>query len=311
MNKLTGLPVVVVGFAVALASSSASAFLCTRTPGEGPSIAWTKRAVAVHRSGRGSENDEAQIERALQRGLEQWTEVSCADLDVPLDSSDLQLSLGVPTTSRLVGFDWKAGSDDPSNENIVVFRNDSADDPVDGWLHTFGALAITTVTFDTTTGDLLDADIEMNDVSFNFSGCDLAEANCVVAFDLQNTLTHELGHLIGLDHPIGVGDATMSASAAIGELEKRDLAPDDKAGVCTLYPAGLVAGECFNVGRPDPPSVRFEQSLCASGSAVLRLSPCSSPGSLVLVGVLLVATYRRTDRSQTRRRRAGSHSLVK
>ncbi|MDP2343349.1 MAG: hypothetical protein Q8O67_20495 [Deltaproteobacteria bacterium] len=272
-----------------IASSSASAFLCTRTPSLGPSVAWNVRDVVVHRSGAGAENDAAAIDDAVQAGLDQWSGLAC---------SDLQLTLGAPTTSKLVGFDWHAGSDDPRNENIIVFRNDTPGDPLDAWLHTFGALAITTVTFESTTGRLVDADIEMNDVSFEFSACDPLAVDCQVEFDLQNTLTHELGHVIGLDHPLisddGASEATMFASASRGDIGKRDIAADDEAGLCTIYPAGEPAGECFGVGRPDPPAVRFEQTLCASGGSS---TDAPSSGALVL-GALLVATCRTRGRKR-------------
>jgi hypothetical protein len=245
-----------------LAATPAAAFLCTRTPNLGPSVAWGSRQVILHRSGAGNDVgvDSVAVDRALSRGVAQWTGLSCSDLDV---------SLGVETTDLVVGFDWHAGSDDPSNQNIVVFRDAAPDDPVDAWLHTFGALAITTVTFESASGRLLDADIEVNDVSFDFTACDPEEASCVVVFDLENTLTHEIGHVIGLDHPPssepGAVEATMFASASEGDVGKRTLASDDEAGACTIYPAGDVTGECFGVGRGTPPAVRFSQSWCAQG----------------------------------------------
>lgn len=255
-------------------SPPAAAFLCTRTAGLGPSVAWSVREVVMRRSGVGNDGgiDEAAIDRALERGAAQWSGLACSDID---------LVLGAPTSDRIIGFDWHKGSDDPSNQNIVVFRNDTADDPIDAWLHTFGALAITTVTFDNTTGRLLDADIEVNDTSFDYTACDPGDAGCEVAFDLQNTLTHELGHVLGLDHPPsaepGAAEATMFASAARGDTEKRDLAADDEAGLCTLYPAGEPAGECFGVGRGEPAAVRFKQTLCAN----------AGPDGVALAGVLL------------------------
>src|SRR5204862_6586571 len=80
--------------------------------------------------------------------------------------------------------------------------------------------------------------------------------------DLQNTLTHEFGHLLGLDHncygsadrsrgidqnghavpdcnraPPAVQEATMYASVMRGDVARRDLSADDIDGVCAIYPA--------------------------------------------------------------------------
>ncbi|MFT5584783.1 MAG: hypothetical protein ACI9VR_002369 [Cognaticolwellia sp.] len=63
--------------------------------------------------------------------------------------------------------------------------------------------------------------------------------------DLQNTLTHEWGHVLGLGHSDNDLMATMHASASPGEVHKRDLAQDDVDGLFSLY-AGNV--EVPNVG---------------------------------------------------------------
>lgn len=188
------------------------------------------------------------------------------------------LSSGEPTDDRLAGFDWRAGSDSPNNKNIVIFRNDTANDPIDRWLLSLDALAITTVTFEPSSGRLLNADIELNDVpARKFSACD----NCTVAFDLQNTLTHELGHVLGLDHPPSdqpdAAQSTMFKASSRGDLEKRDLAQDDIDGLCFVYPTGAPPEECTGDGWHEPPDVRFVASLCAGGTArvgVRRCVPC-------------------------------------
>src|SRR5262245_32962716 len=61
------------------------------------------------------------------------------------------------------------------------------------------ALALTTVFARTSTGEIVDADIEINGVIFSWADVTRG-APTGTEQDLQNAVTHELGHLIGLDH---------------------------------------------------------------------------------------------------------------
>ena len=53
--------------------------------------------------------------------------------------------------------------------------------------------------------------------------------------DLQNTLTHELGHALGLAHNNADPSVVMYPGAPTGQVSKRVLAADDKAGLAFLY----------------------------------------------------------------------------
>jgi hypothetical protein len=242
---------------VACISHPARAFLCT-TVADGPSIAWSTRHVELHRSGVGHEVDAPAIDDAIAFAGAAWTDVTC---------SDIELVAGAATTTRVVGFDWAKGSTSPVNQNIVVFRNDDVSDPVDRWLHAQGALAITTVTFESRGGRILDADIEVDDANFRFSACDPGPG-CAVHFDLKNTLTHETGHVLGLDHPPsdqpGAAAATMFASAPEGETSKRTLSSDDEDGLCLIYPMGGSVGDCVAQPRLATPDVVFVAAACGA-----------------------------------------------
>lgn len=128
-------------------------------------------------------------------------------------------------------------------------------------------------------GAILDADIELNAVTFRMSVApDLGEPedtrpNAV----LQNTLTHELGHLLGLEHTcVGVNDpprldgdgnevtscdfagielqdTTMFPSQESGETKKMSLSQDDIDGICRIYPVASDPLVCDAVDLPGPP----------------------------------------------------------
>jgi len=170
------------------------------------------------------------------------------------------------------------------NVNLIKFRDitwcrpETEDDPAR--CHPESAAGITTATYvddpeSDRDGEIVDADVELNGVNFSVAvnGQTLGTASCLS--DLQNTLTHELGHLLGLEHTcLAPGDpdrvdntgaavpSCSSASAAIqettmfnyqmcGETKKGSIEADDIAGVCGIYPTAKDPGKCEMVD-PDP-----------------------------------------------------------
>ncbi len=106
----------------------------------------------------------------------------------------------------------------------------SADDPdIEA-----GVLALTFVQYQTSTGVAVDADVVMNASGFTWG---LGATDCAKEYDLESALTHELGHALGLAHAIGHPEATMFATGQACETTKRDLSPDDQAGLDSLYRA--------------------------------------------------------------------------
>jgi hypothetical protein len=92
-------------------------------------------------------------------------------------------------------------------------------------------VALTVLTYDRNSGEIRDADVLLDDWSHDFC----VAPDCGGSrYDLEGTLTHELGHLLGLDHSTNP-EATMFAGAAPGETAKRSLDVDDVTGICTAY----------------------------------------------------------------------------
>lgn len=149
------------------------------------------------------------------------------------------------------------------------------------------AAAITTVSFinkqgDSNDGKILDADIELNAVNNQFVDLDrpLPKADGRAQTDLWNTLTHEMGHMLGLDHtcrgPVDPVDtctvddkgqarplcsevqrlhasnpayqtilvSTMYAVADPGDKGKRTPEADDVKGITDTYPKSKDPGVC-------------------------------------------------------------------
>ncbi|WP_242343929.1 zinc metalloprotease [Anaeromyxobacter terrae] len=139
-------------------------------------------------------------------------------------------------------------------------------------------IAITTVTHDAHSGRIYDADIELADwrgqlpagsslspggVStqppdgWYFTCTPAAQPPCsaygqsgCTYVDLQSNATHEIGHFIGLAHPCTLGNSdcnpktsvyrplVMFPAATLGDVSKRTLTDDDRAGLCAIYPFG-------------------------------------------------------------------------
>jgi MYXO-CTERM domain-containing protein len=145
-------------------------------------------------------------------------------------------------------------------------------------------VALTSVLYEPATGRIVDADIELNgwDGEKQGSPITLGQAppahgwyftcndranllDCTTYgqegcyfIDLQATMAHEVGHFLGLAHvcePPHCTQAhapiTMYPLTRPGDVEKRELHPDDVEGVCAIYPAGDGGGcGCGSAGAP-------------------------------------------------------------
>jgi hypothetical protein len=170
-----------------------------------------------------------------------WGSVTCPDTGQP-PSFELQ-NLGPVACDKHEYNDQQ--NTFGGNANIIVFRDanwTATKDP-----HT---LALTTVTYNKNTGEIYDADIEVNShiqLGINGGGGGISTTTPVPpnAFDLQSILTHETGHFLGLAHSdqsCQPGSCpTMDSVYRTGSDDFRTLEPDDIAGICTVYPAGRAA----------------------------------------------------------------------
>jgi hypothetical protein len=203
-------------------------------------------------------------------------------------------------------------------QNSLVFRESewcrAADDATGACTYDPTALAITSV-FATADGKIVDADIEINARYFRWGDLTQAPTTGPQIQDLQNALTHEMGHAIGLDHPCllpgstamrsldnlgnlepdcdvatpDIQESTMFPSSAPGDISKRTLAVDDVLAVDTIYPPGPSSTAC---SAPVPTTFPDRSTGCALSDG----GPRAHTGVLAAWAAILVWTARRRRR---------------
>ncbi len=225
---------------------------------------------------------------AIRQSFATWQAVSCSDFAFPEES------LSTDSANRLVGYFTGAGV---TNHNLVLFRTKAcaqvvpAGDPClkqggcgnayDCWDFGSSTIATTTTTSNNQTGEIVDSDIELNNAGYTFTANDglpctsSTETGCVRT-DVQNTVTHEAGHTIGLDHSPDP-NATMYATAPQGQVSKRVLGTDDVQGICEIYPTG---GPTLTTG-PNCAQAPADQGGC--GCSHSQTGPGAALGALLLL----------------------------
>ena len=217
----------------------------------------------------------AELDSAIDRSFARWTELDCGGGRRP--------GFEIRRTDDRALCDIAQYVSGEGNANTIAVVHDGWEERAG---HDRAAFALTTTFFLLSTGEIVDADMELNEEHWDFATC--PEEGCMDgSVDLENTLTHEAGHFFGLAHTNVDIESTMWACADAGETFKRTLAPDDIEGMCTIYGPDALPSECRFTPRGgfDPFCAEDRKEGCGCRVAA---ATSSAPWSLlVLFGVVL------------------------
>lgn len=218
------------GVACFLATSTASAYCrtytCDNTKTEcerddescivsGKPLFWSSSCVGFTAQAEGSPRhgiSGKRFEGLIERAFDRWLAADCGNGITPLVSVQ---NMGPVRCSRA------EYNQDQGNANIFMFRDEEWPENVSS-----RALALTTLWFNPQSGEIYDADIEINSTA--------PPGTVTDGVDLESVLTHEIGHFLGLSHS-PKQTAVMRTFYDPGRDDLRVLDTDDIAGICSIF----------------------------------------------------------------------------
>jgi hypothetical protein len=230
------------------------------------------------------------IQTAIENAFTTWTSTTApfnGQLLTDLQATDAGTStLNAPDASdclNVIGFSDSNTADFPTG--TIAFTEVSTVSPA-GASYSCGSKSETS----TLPSQLIDADIEFSP-KIQFTTC-TPSSTCPGQnqFDLQSVATHEIGHLLGMDHS-GLAEAVMfpfGDTTAAGE--RRSLSMDDLLGIAFLYPSSSFAsstGELYGTVDLSETGAFAAQVIAvdaSTGDAVMD-GLTNSDGTFNLVGV--------------------------
>jgi hypothetical protein len=254
--------------------------------------------------------DYATASQIVTTAFQQWMSSVCPPDSAGSTTLGIQaINLG-PVECNQVQY-----NSDQGNQHVILFCDkqfpcDSNTDAATA-ASSGNTLGLTTVTFDADTGEIFDADTEIN------TTVPISTTNPVPEgfHDLASIITHEMGHFLGLAHS-GDPSATMWATNQEGSNSMATLSSDDIQGVCTIYPSDgtravdptVAASGFIQADACDPTPRHGFQSVCAQplmvGCDIATDAPPRNFGAGLFaagVGFVGFAGVRRGARARRRR----------
>jgi len=255
--------------AVLAIASAVGAHVRLLHPSNGNPLRWASPgaiAITVNATGSDDITDGSHLP-AMQLAIRAWNDATGTTATFVEDTSG----------SARARADWSA-----DDLHMLIFDEDDSS----GYFpNGTGIVALTPVWFNGS-GVIADADVIFNGANFAFT-----TSGAVGAFDVQDVATHELGHLLGLDHS-GWAGATMYPYVDPAVILHRSISGDDERGLRDAYPTGTYSTITGRVTREsDGTAVAGANvvALDASGRAIAG-ALANSSGNYALKG-LEAGTY--------------------
>ena len=163
----------------------------------------------------------------IRQSFQTWNDVSTCSHPLMVDS-------GLVSGKKPI----VAVSGGSVGNNLVAFQSGATWLADKAGVDQTGVIALTTLFFDPNTAEIRSYALEANEGNYQFANYPLPAGFQTdprrSTIDLANTLTHEFGHVMGLDHSLD-NQSTMFYRAPAGETSKRTLEADDINGLCSLY----------------------------------------------------------------------------
>ena len=212
MNRTTLMAACSLLLSLAALPSSASAYTLKHTKA-GNAVRWYQRSIAMHVDpALEAMLPAGQVRAALGMASDAWRGIG--------DAPEIVIAAGAP----------KAYDRNARNNGVYLLRE---------WPFAADQLAVTVLTY-STTGQILGMDVLVNGSKRFELLSEEQSALGADAHDFAAVMTHELGHVLGLDEDHDDETATMWPFIRKGEVHQRTLSQDDEAGVTEAYATGSI-----------------------------------------------------------------------